>query len=60
MDRSTGKLSGTGGGAASSTLGQLPTTAEIEEVRGLLCGVLDLEFDAEEEVALELHFQCDF
>ena len=48
MDRATGKLLGTGGGAASA-LGQVPTSAEIEEVRGLSCGALDLEFAAEEE-----------
>ena len=33
------------------TSGQLPTSAEIE--------ALDLEVDAEEEVARELHSQCD-
>ena len=45
--------------SVSFTSGQLPTSAEIEEVRGLPCGALDLEFDAEEEVAHELHSQCD-
>ena len=59
MDRATGKLLGTGGGAASSTLGQVPTSAEIEEVRGLLRGSLDLEFAAEEDAARELHSQSD-
>ena len=33
----------------SSMLGQLLTSAEIEEVRGLSCGALDPEFNAEEE-----------
>ena len=32
MDRTIGKLLGTDGGAASSTLGQVLTSAEIEEV----------------------------
>ena len=41
------------------TSGQSPTSAEIEEVRGLSCGALDLELDAEEEVVRELHSQCD-
>ena len=59
MDRATGKLLGTGGSAASSTLGQAPTSAEIEEVRGLSCGALDLEFAAEEDAARELHSQSD-
>ena len=54
MDRATGKVVGTGGGAASSTLGQVPASAEIEEVRGLSCGALDLEFAAEEDAAREL------
>ena len=35
MDRTTGKLLGTGGSAVSSMLGQLLTSAEIEGVRGL-------------------------
>ena len=47
MDRAIGKLVGTGGSAVSSTSGQLLTSAEIEEVRGLSCGALDPEFDAE-------------
>ena len=55
MDRATGKLLATGGGAASSTLGQVTTSAEIEEVRGLSCGALDLEFDAEEDAAREMY-----
>ena len=59
MDRATGKLLGTGGGAASSTLGQVPTSAEIEEVRGLSCGALDPEFAAEEDAAREMHSQSD-
>ena len=46
-----GKLVGTGGSAVSSTSGRLLTSAEIEEVRGLSCGALDLEFDAEEDAA---------
>ena len=36
MDRAIGKLVGTGGSAVSSTSGQLPTSADIEEVRGAL------------------------
>ena len=48
MDRAIGKL-GTEGSAVSCTSGQLPTSAEIEEVRGLSCGALDPEFDAEED-----------
>ena len=50
---------GTVGSSVSFTSGELATSAEIEEVRGLSCGALDLEFDAEEEVAHELHSQCD-
>ena len=38
MDRATGKMVGTGGSAVSSMLGQLPTSAEIEEVRELSYG----------------------
>ena len=57
MDRATRNLLGTGGGAASSALGQVPTSAEIEEVRGLSCGALDVEFAAEEDAARELHSQ---
>ena len=48
MDRVTGKMVGIGGSAISSTSGQLRTSAEIEEVRGLSCGALNPEFDAEE------------
>ena len=59
MDRAIGKLVGTGGSVVSSTSGQLPTSAEIEEVRGLSCGALDLEFDAEEDAAREMYSQRD-
>ena len=59
MDRAIGKLVGTGGSAVSSTSGQLPTSAEIEEVRGLSCGALDPEFDAEEDTAREMYSQSD-
>ena len=59
MDRATGKLVGTGGSAVSSTSGQLPTSAEIEEVRGLSYGALDPEFDAEEDTAREMYSQSD-
>ena len=59
MDRALGKLVGTGASAVSSTSGQLPTSAEIEEVRGLSCGVLDPEFDAEEDAAREMYSQSD-
>ena len=59
MDRAIGKLVGTGGSAVSSTSGQVPTSAEIEEVRGLSCGALDPEFDAEEDAAREMHSQSD-
>ena len=59
MDRATGTLLATGGGAVPSTLGQVTTSAEIEEVRGLSCGALDLEFAAEEEAAREVHSQSD-
>ena len=45
---------GTGGSAVSSMLGQLLTSAEIEEVGGVSCGALDLEFDAEEDAAREM------
>ena len=58
MDRATGTLLGTGGGAVPSTLGQVTTSAEIEEVRGLSCGALDLEFAAEEEAATQLSATC--
>ena len=51
MDRATGKMVGIDGSAISSMLGQLLTSDEIEEVRGLSCGALDPEFDAEEEAA---------
>ena len=59
MDRSTEKLVGTGGSAVSSTSGQFPTSVEIEEVRGLSCGALDPEFDAEEDAAREMYSQSD-
>ena len=59
MDRATGNVLGTGGGAASSTLGQLPTSAEIEEVRRVPCEALDLEFAAEEDAAREMYSQSD-
>ena len=59
MDRANGKLVGTGGSAVSSTCGQLPTSAEIEEVRGLSCGALDPEFDAGEEATREMYSQSD-
>ena len=59
MDRATGKLVGTGGSAVSFTSGQLLTSAEIEEVRGLSCGALDPEFDAEEDAAREMYSQSD-
>ena len=60
MDRAIGKRVGTGCSAVSSTSGQLPTSAEIEEVRGLSCGALDPEFDAEEDAAREMYSQGDF
>ena len=59
MDRAIGKLVGTGGSPVSSTSGQLPTSAEIEEVRELSCGALDPEFDAEEDAAREKCSQSD-
>ena len=59
MDRAIGKLVGTGGSAVSSMTGQLLTSAEIEEVRGLSCGALDPEFDAEEDAAREMYSQSD-
>ena len=43
----------------SSMTGQLLTSAEIEEVRGLSCGALDPEFDAEEGAAREMFSQSD-
>ena len=58
MDRATGKMVGIGGSAISSMTGQL-TSAEIEEVRGLSCGALDPEFDAEEDAAREMCSQSD-
>ena len=58
MDRAIGKL-GTGGSAVSSVSGQMPISAEIEEVRGLSCGALDPEFDAEEDAAREMYSQSD-
>ena len=54
-----GKMVGTGGSAVSSMLGQLLTSAEIEEVRELSCGALDPEFDAEEDAAREVYSQSD-
>ena len=48
-----------GGSAVSSVLRQLLTSAEIEEVRGLSCGALDPEFDAEEDAAREMFSQSD-
>ena len=59
VDRATGKMVGTGGSAVSSMLGQLVTSAEIEEVWGLSCGALDPEFDAEEDAAREMYSQSD-
>ena len=59
MDRATGKSVGTGGSEVSSVTGQLLTAAEIEEVRGLSCGALDPEFDAEEDAAREMYSQSD-
>ena len=59
MDRATGKLVGTGGSAVTSTSGQLLASAEIEEVRGLSCGALETEFDAEKDAAREMHSQSD-
>ena len=53
MDRATVKMVGIDGSAISSMTGQLLTSAEIEEVMGLLCGALDPEFDAEEDAARE-------
>ena len=47
-------LTGTGGSAVSSVLRQLTTSAEIEEVRGLPCGALDLELDVVEDAAREM------
>ena len=55
MDRATGEMVGIGGSAISSMTGQLLTSAEIEEVRGLSCGALDPEFDAEEDAAREMY-----
>ena len=59
MARALGRLSGTVDSLVSSTSGQLPSSAEIEEVRGHSCGALDLEFNAEEEVVHELYSQRD-
>ena len=50
---------GTDDSAFSSTTGQLLTSAEIEEVRGLSCGAWDPEFDAEEDAAGEMYSQSD-
>ena len=52
-----GILVGTGGSAVPSPSGQLPTSAEIEEVWGLPCGPLDLELDAVEDTAREMYSQ---
>ena len=54
-----GKLVGTRGSAVSSTSGQLPTSAEIEELSRLSCGASDPEFDAEEDAAREMYSQSD-
>ena len=59
VDRAAGKMVGTGGSAGSSMLGQLPASAEIEEVRVLSCGALAPEFDAEEDAAREMYSQSD-
>ena len=59
MDRATGKMVGIDGSAISSMTGQLFTSAEIEEVRGLSCGALEMEFDAEEDAAREKYSQID-
>ena len=59
MARAFGRLSGTVDSSVSFTSGQLPASAEIEEVRRLSYGALDLEFEDEEEVAHELHSQSD-
>ena len=59
MERAFGMLVGTGGSAVFSTSGQPPTSAEIEEVRGLSCVALDPEFDAEEDAACEMYSQSD-
>ena len=40
-------------------LGYLLTSAEIEEVRELSCGVLGPEFDDEEDAAREMYSQSD-
>ena len=54
MDRATGKMVGTGNSAVSSMLGQLLSSAEIEEVRELSCGASESEFDAEEDAARDM------
>ena len=59
MDRATGKMVGIDGSAVSSMTGQLLTSAEIQEVRGLSCGALDPEVDAEEDAAREMYSQSD-
>ena len=59
MDRATGKMVGIDDSAISSMTGQLLTSAEIEEVRELLCGALDPMFDAEEDAAREMYSQSD-
>ena len=47
------------GSEISSLTGQLLASAEIEEVRGLSCGALDPEFDADEDAAREMYSQSD-
>ena len=42
------RLSGTVNSLVSSTSGQLPASAEIEEVRERSCAAMDLDSDAEE------------
>ena len=51
MARALGRLSGAVDSSVSFASGQLPSLAEFKEVRRLSCGALDLEFDAQEEVA---------
>ena len=50
---------GIGGSAVSTTSGQLLTSAEIEEVRGLSYGALDPELEAAEDAAPEMYSQSD-
>ena len=51
MAHALGRPTGTVGSSLSFTSGQLPTSAEIGDVRELSRGALDMEFDAEHEVA---------